>query len=197
MTGVGPQTVLRSARLVLRPFRADDAPRVQVLVDDPDIARNTLTIPHPYPQGMAAKWIEGHAQSWDERRNAVWAVCLERDEVVGAAGLRFDSAHRPAELGYWIAREHWGRGIATEAVRALVEHAFDDLGLERLFAAHFPWNPASGRVLEKAGMLREGVLRGHVWKDGRAVDNVLYGLTRSDRAGGADGRRLVGTTERG
>ena len=85
-------------------------------------------------------------------------------------------------VGWRSAREHWGRGIATEAVRVLLEHAFDDLGLERLFAHHFPWNPASGRVLEKAGLRREGVLRGHVQKDGRAVDNVLYGLARADRA---------------
>lgn len=179
---VNAQAVLRTERLVLRPFGAEDAPRVQVLVDDPDIARNTLTIPHPYPAGMAATWISGHAGAWEEGRAGVWAVCLaDGGALVGAAGLHLERAHRRAEIGYWVAREHWGRGIATEAVRALVDHAFDELELERLFAHHFPWNPASGRVMEKAGMRREGVLRGHVWKDGRPEDNVLYGLARADR----------------
>lgn len=179
--GERPQAVLRSARLVLRPFRPEDAPRVQLLIDDPDIARNTLTIPHPYPEGMAAAWIDGHARKWAAGQAGVWAVCLAGGELVGAAGLRLEPAHRRAELGYWIAREHWGRGLATEAVRLLVDHAFDELGLARVFAHHFPWNPASGRVLEKAGLVREGVLRANVQKDGRAVDNVLYGLAREDR----------------
>lgn len=177
----GRQAELRTQRLWLRPFRDTDAPRVQVLIDDPDIARNTLTIPHPYPEGLAARWIAGHAEAWAARSKAVWAVCLADGDLVGAAGLHLEPAHRRAELGYWIARAHWGRGIASEAVRALVAHAFDDLGLERVFAHHFPWNPASGRVLEKAGLRREGLLRGHVQKDGRAVDNVLFGLARAER----------------
>lgn len=178
------QAELRTARLWLRPFRAADAPRVSALIDDPDIARNTLTIPHPYPPGLAETWIAGHAQAWREARRGVWAVCWTNAELVGAAGLHLEPAHRRAELGYWIARAHWGRGIATEAVRALVEHAFDDLALERVYAQHFTWNPASGRVLEKAGLRREGLLRGHVQKDGVAVDNVLYGLARADRRAG-------------
>lgn len=107
---------------------------------------------------------------------------------MGAAGLKLDAAHKRGELGYWIARAHWGRGIASEAVRALVDHAFDVLALERVFAHHFLWNPASGRVLEKAGLRREGLLRGHVQKDGVAVDNVLYGLARADRGRGQMGR---------
>ena len=183
---MGPQPILRTARLVLRPFRPEDAPRVQVLIDDPDIARNTLTIPYPYPQGMAAKWIEGHEPAWRAGTNAVWAVCLAEGELIGAAGLRLEATHRRAEVGYWIAREHWGSGYATESVRALLDHAFDELALERVFAHHFLWNPASGRVMEKAGMRREGLLRSNVQKDGRAADNVLYGLARCDREPRAD-----------
>ena len=178
---VTEQAELRTARLWLRPFRAEDAPRVSALIDDPDIARNTLTIPHPYPPGLAEQWIGTRAEEWAAGRKGVWAVCLAGGELLGAAGLHLEPAHRRAELGYWIGRVHWGRGFATEAVRALVDHAFDDLGLERVFAQHFSWNAASGRVLAKAGLKREGLLRGHVQKDGRAVDNVLYGLARADR----------------
>jgi len=184
---VTEQAVLRTARLVLRPFRSADAERVRSLIDDPEIARNTLTIPHPYPAGLAEQWISTHAPDWSSGRKGVWAVCLADGELVGACGLHFEPAHKRAELGYWIARGHWGRGIATEAVRALVEHAFDDLALERVYAHHFTWNPASGRVLEKAGLRREGLLRAYVQKDGRAEDNVLYGLARADRPEAAPG----------
>jgi ribosomal-protein-alanine N-acetyltransferase len=178
---VQDQAELRTTRLHLRPFRADDAARVHVLIDDAGIARNTLTIPHPYPPGLAERWIAGHADEWASGRKGTWALCLTDGELVGAAGLYLELTHRRAELGYWIARTHWGRGLATEAVLALVDHAFDDLALERVFAHHLPWNPASGRVLTKAGLRREGLLRGHVQKDGRATDTVLYGLTLADR----------------
>lgn len=181
--GVDAQPELRTARLCLRPFRPEDAPRVSALIDDPEIARNTLTIPHPYPGGLAERWIAGRAEEWAAGRKAVWAVCVADGELLGALGLHLEPAHRRAELGYWIGREHWGRGYATEAVRAVVDLAFDELGLERVFAHHFAWNPASGRVLEKAGLKREGLLRSHVQKDGRAVDDVLYGLARADRTG--------------
>jgi len=183
VSALPPQAELASARLRLRPFQAADAARVQVLIDDPEIAGNTLTIPHPYPAGLAERWIAGHADDWAAGRKGVWAVCLAEGELIGAAGLHLEPAHKRAELGYWIARAHWGHGFATEAVRLLVEHAFDTLALERVFAHHFPWNPASGRVLEKAGLRREGLLRAHVQKDGCAADNVLYGLARADRPG--------------
>ena len=81
---------------------------------------------------------------------------------------------RTATFGYWLGQAHWGKGIATAAARALKEHALAGEHLKRLEAAVFEWNPASMRVLEKAGFVREGVLRKSVFKDGQLIDQVMY-----------------------
>ena len=142
---------------------------------------NTLTIPYPYPAGEAERWIARHAEGWEQGRRATFAVCLgEGGELCGAVGLGIERAHAGGELGYWIARSHWSRGLASEAARAVIEFAFGPLDLQRVYAAHFTWNPASGRVLEKCGMQREGLMRGHVQKLGQPTDEVLYGILRGD-----------------
>lgn len=174
-----PLPILRSPRLVLRPFEAADAPRVQRLLNDEDVAKQTLTIPHPYPEGAAAAWIAKHDEWLAAGKQAIWAITREGD-VVGALGLRIVATHHRAEAGYWVAREAWGQGVASEALRAVIAHGFDVMGLHRIEAHHYPENPASGRVMEKAGMTREGHLRGVVFRDGVPRDNVAYGILRSD-----------------
>jgi RimJ/RimL family protein N-acetyltransferase len=178
-----PPTTLRTARLVLRPFAPSDAADIQRLANDVDVARNTLTIPHPYPDGAAETWIATLQTRRAEGTGEVFAICgAQRGELLGAIGLQIERAQRRAELGYWIGRDARGQGIASEAARAVLEHAFTALDLERVFASHFPWNPASARVMEKAGMLREGILRGHALKNGERVDLHFWGLLREEHA---------------
>lgn len=171
--------ILRSTRLLLRPFAADDAARVQMLLDDEEVAKQTLSIPHPYPAGAAAQWIAKHEEWLAAGTQAIWAITLD-GRLVGAMGLRIVAAHHRAEAGYWVAREAWGQGIASEALRAVIAHGFDAMGLHRIEAHHYPENPASGRVMEKAGMTREGHLRGVVFREGVPRDNVVYGILRGD-----------------
>jgi len=86
-----------------------------------------------------------------------------------------DDVHRfTAELGYWLAEPFWGNGIMTDAVRALSEYAFKELGIQRIFAEPYTTNAASARVLEKSGFSLEGVIRAAVFKDGRMLDQYLY-----------------------
>ena len=101
--------------------------------------------------------------------------------VVGADDLDVGTTHR-ANLGYWLARPYWGRGLMTEAVRRYVRYALERLEVVRLTAEVFPWNEASARVLEKVGFRREGRLRRHREKDGALVDVLYYGLLREDVA---------------
>ena len=152
---------LRTERLVLRAFSADDAPTVQRLAGDREVASTTLTIPHPYEDGMA--------------------VTTETDGLVGAVGLHLKLEHLRAELGYWIGVPFWNRGYATEAAEAVMRFGFDELGLNRIQAGHFARNPASGRVMEKLGMTLEAVRREHVLKDDELEDLVLYAVLESDR----------------
>jgi RimJ/RimL family protein N-acetyltransferase len=100
---------------------------------------------------------------------------------VGGIGLHaFDDVYRhSAELGYWVAVAHWGRGFATEAVRAVVAHGFDDLGFERIQAGVYAWNEASSRVLVKSGFEFEGRLKRHAFKDGQYVDELMYARLRN------------------
>lgn len=171
------QPTIETDRLRLRPFTPADAPTVKRLAGEREIAATTINIPYPYEDGMAESWIAGHADLWQRGAGVVCAVeTREHCRLVGASGLRIEADHRRAELGYWVGRQWWGRGYATEAARALVAFAFDRLGLQRIFARHFASNPASGRVLQKIGMRREGVLRRHVIKWGRFEDLVMCGL---------------------
>ena len=92
--------------------------------------------------------------------------------------LQEDVYRRSAEIGYWLGESFWGRGIVTAAVRTVTRFAFDTFDLVRIFAFVFAWNHASGRVLEKAGYLREGVMRQSVFKEGQMIDAFLYAITR-------------------
>jgi RimJ/RimL family protein N-acetyltransferase len=175
------QPELTTRRLVIRPFLITDADAVSTLAGDEAVARNTLNIPHPYEREHAEDWIAGHRGQYDRREAVTYAVTRREDgALVGAVGLILDTENDSAELGYWIGREHWGRGFATEAARAVVAWAFESLALHRIHASHFPRNPASGRVLEKLGMTHEGRLREHVKKWGEYLDLERFGVLRSE-----------------
>ena len=175
-----PIPTLTTPRLTLRAFTLEDAPRVQRLAGDVEVATTTLTIPHPYEDGVAEDWIGTHAERWASARHLTLAITTEKDGLVGAVGLQQRSPHRRAELGYWIARDFWGRGYATEAAGAVVAYGFRELGLNKIDAHYLARNPASGRVMEKVGMSREGVLRQHIVKWEEPEDVIMYGILASD-----------------
>ncbi len=178
-----PQPVLRTSNLVLRPFNTQGDPEmVQQILQCREIAANTRTIPHPYPEGAALKWIETHAETWQHGKGVVYAICQSGNpEIpVGAVGLLVDEAHEHAELGYWIAESAWGQGICTEAAARMLDFGFHHMGLHRIHAHHLGRNPASGRVMEKIGMQREGTLRHHVKKWGVFEDAICYGVLAED-----------------
>lgn len=171
------QPTIPTTRLLLRPFQRDDAPAVQRLAGEREIAATTMNVPHPYEDGVAEAWIATHPDLWERGIGMVCAIQRrEPAELVGAVGLMIELEQRRAELGYWVGKPWWGNGYATEAARALVGHAFERLGLARVFARHFASNPASGRVMQKIGMRHEGVLRRHIIKWGRFEDLVVYGV---------------------
>jgi [ribosomal protein S5]-alanine N-acetyltransferase len=176
-----PRPTLTTPRLILRPFALTDAGRVQELAGHRAIADTTLNIPHPYPAGAAEQWIATHQPQFDEGKLCNFAI-VERatGELVGAIGLGISPRDENAELGYWIGQPYWGRGYCTEAAGAVVEYGFRELKLHRIHSRHFQRNPASGRVMQKIGMTREGVQRQHVKKWDRFEDLVTYGLLRDE-----------------
>jgi len=172
---------LVSARLHLRPFADRDAASVFQWAGDARVADTTALIPHPYPKGAAEAWIATHEAAWELGRGLTLAVSLRASsELIGAIGLTISPEHQRGELGYWIGVPYWGQGYATEAARLLVDHAFGAIELHRVFAHHFVRNPASGRVLEKIGMTREGCQRQAFRKHGRYEDLACYGILRGE-----------------
>ena len=144
--------VLETERLVLRAPRLEDAKAVAQLANDRRIAENTARIPHPYSLADAEKFIASVNRDDDEM-----AFLITREKaVLGAVGISV-SEREPPEVGYWLGVPFWGHGYATEAVRAVIDHAFADLDFEVLGAGARVTNPASRRVLEKCGFQWTGV----------------------------------------
>jgi RimJ/RimL family protein N-acetyltransferase len=144
--------VLETARLVLRAPRLGDAKAIATLANDRHIAENTARIPHPYKLSDAKDWIGGANKSPDEEH---YAITLPDGTLIGACGIELrDGA---PSLGYWLGQAFWRKGYATEAVRALIDHAFSDLEHDELHASARVTNPASRHVLEKCGFQWTGV----------------------------------------
>ena len=176
IAAAGP--VLRTPRLILRRHRAADADAVRAAVSRFEVSRYTMSIPHPYPPGAEHAFIERTARAFVEGGWQAYAIELAAtSQVIGAIGIRAETHYAAvAEVGYHIAVEHWGRGYASEALEALIDHAFTSMPLQKLHARWYTVNGASGRVLEKAGFKPEGVLRQHFGRWDQIFDVACVGL---------------------
>lgn len=172
---------ITTRRLRLRLFEITDAQNVQLLCNNEKICRNTLFIPYPYTIEHALDWMKAHRDNFSADKGYEFAITDKATGALyGAIGLSHDQRYQNGELGYWIGEAFWGKGIATEAGKALVAFAFKEKNFHKVYARHFGSNPASGRVIEKIGMTREGLLRDHVRKDDRYEDMLYYGILRSE-----------------
>jgi [ribosomal protein S5]-alanine N-acetyltransferase len=162
----------------IRSWRAGDEDALVCHADDREVWINLRDrFPHPYTAADAHAWLRLVAETTPETN---FAIAVD-GEAIGGVGITLngDVHRRSAEIGYWLGKRFWGRGIATEVVRAMTDWAFARFDLCRLHAGVFEWNPASARVLEKAGYVLEGRLRRSVTKDGRTIDQFLYAVVRS------------------
>ncbi len=139
---------IEGSQFVLRPYRAGDEASLVRHANNRDIWRNLADMfPHPYTMESAKEWVQLNVNH--PIAHFSLAITID-DEVVGGIGVtaKDDVYSKTAEVGYWLSEDHWGRGIATEALGLIVEHAFNEFGLARLEAGVFAWNPKSGGVLE-------------------------------------------------
>ncbi len=158
-----PQPVLETARLRLRPFTDGDAGQVRLLAGDAAVARGSILIPHPYPPGLAERWIATHASQWQQGHGVYYAITQQSYGIlIGSISLHLEERRQASgaicytgTMGYWLGQLYWGAGLMTEAAQALLAFAFLELGIDRIEACHGADNPASGRVMEKCGLLFE------------------------------------------
>ncbi|MDX6770343.1 MAG: GNAT family protein [Elusimicrobiota bacterium] len=172
-------TTLSTRRLLLRPVVLADAPRFAACSRDPRVA---------VPVGIAAPWTLAQARArvrearalMRGRRLLAVSLFLRGDgRWVGSLNLRWPHPG-VGELGYYLLPEHWGRGYATEVVRFVVDLAFREHGAHRVQATAWVRNPASARVLLKAGLRKEGRLRGYLKRGDEVRDEFVFGVTRGD-----------------
>ncbi len=165
-------------RLTLRPYEFADVDDLVSVAADPEWAR-FLPIPQPYQRVHAQQFVAKQVLL-DRTAHCSWAICLD-GTLVGGINIRFSPEHSLGELGYSIRRDHWGQGLATEAVSAVVHNAFrgnPDLG--RIRAMADTRNTASQRVLAKCKFLHEGTLRQNRVMSGAPVDEAWFGILRSE-----------------
>jgi RimJ/RimL family protein N-acetyltransferase len=159
--------VLETVRLILRAPRLGDAKAIATLANDVRIAENTARIPHPYRKSDADDFILSANRGGD----TTFVITQRTGALLGACGLTQIDRH-PPEIGYWLGVKFWGKGYATEAVRAVIDHVFTDLDCEAIHSAARVTNPASRRVLEKCGFqwTGAGLLRIHALSSSAPID---------------------------
>lgn len=161
----------------MRPWRESDLDALVRLNDDPEIERNTSSVTLPYTREKGLEALAKFSRMASDGSGLTRAWCLSgSDEPVGGVGLILHAKDNNAELGYSTRRDHRKGGYTTEACAAMLEWAFGDLGLHRVFARHFTWNPASERVMDRLGMIQEGVQREHGRKGDTYVDMCCHAI---------------------
>lgn len=173
--------VLETPRLTLRPMTMRDAQDIYDYSCDKEVARHVLWDAHrsvadsrAYLRYIIRQYREGMPSSYG-------IVLKETGKLVGTIGFMWmNTENSTVEVGYSLAREHWNKGLMTEALRALIDMAFTCLKVHRIEAQHETSYPSSGRVMQKSGMRKEGTLRGRIYNKGKFVDVDLYAILRED-----------------
>ncbi len=171
-------TITVSDQFSLSPITWDDKPAyLEYLNQTAEFYANGVETPFPYTEADADRWIsftQIETLARDCRRS--WAIRDEGQQLVGGIGLSEIKQADKANVGYWLAKPLWGRGIVTSAVRTVCSFAFREYALRKIYARAYATNPASARVLSKAGFKHEGTLRQEFVRNGTTVDDLMFGL---------------------
>ena len=172
---------LETERLILRPFEDSDAPALMPIMNDPEVTANML-ISATFSEADIAESIRNRIESLEKRERYSLAVTLkEAGTLIGMCSLsRVSWEHMHGELVYGLGKAFWGKGYMTEAARRMVRFGFEELGLERISVGCFARNKASARIIEKLGFTPEGLARHAYCKDGEFLDELRFGMIRSD-----------------
>ncbi|MBL7888529.1 MAG: GNAT family N-acetyltransferase [Bacteroidia bacterium] len=162
---------------ILRPFNINDLESLVKYANNPNVAANlTNKFPHPYSREHGLNFIQNTMKNMPTN---VMAIVIN-DEVVGGIGIhpQDDIQRKNAELGYWLAEQHWGKGIISAAIPLMVEYGFKNFDVDRIFARPFGTNIASQKVLEKSGFKLEARFEKTLLKNGVLLDELVYAIRK-------------------
>ena len=170
-------------RLLLRPLEMTDAEAIYEYSRKPEVSRFLIFETHRSIEDTYT-FLRKALQWREEGTNLVFGITLrDSGKLIGACGLHhYEQDHKSMELGYVLDLPYWNQGFMTEAVTAVIANTFASTNLHRICAHHYPGNDASGRVMEKAGMRYEGMLRQRMFVKGEFRDTKLYAILRTDNA---------------
>jgi len=177
-----PYPILKTQRLILKLPTLEISKDLQILANDKEVTKNLSQLPCPYRLDDAKDFINRcDERFFKEDGEQNFGIFLkDSGELIGMCGLDISSKHDHATLGYWLGKEYWGNGYATEIAKRLVRYGFEELELHRIACGHFDRNPASGHVMKKAGFIHEGTRRGHFKKDDVYLDILDYGILKEE-----------------
>jgi [ribosomal protein S5]-alanine N-acetyltransferase len=181
------QSILETTRLILRPLSLEDAPSLQGMASVREIADTMISIPHPYPDGEAERYIRRQISELEAGHSLSFVIERKSEKIFsGIIEIRsIEREHSQAELSFWLVTEVWGQGYMSEALKPLLRFGFENLDLNRLYAYHMVRNLGSSKVLQKNGFTQEGVLRQRVRKWGVFEDVKIWAILRRDWQGEA------------
>ena len=175
---------LETERLILRKIQEDDAEDVFGYAKNPEVAKYTTWEAHKSLKDtkIYINWVIGRYKN-DETGD--WVIQLkETGKIIGSLGFaQLDLHNSCGSIGYALGKEYWGRGIATEAVKRLIQFGFEEMELNRIDAVHIPENEASGKVMQKSGMKYEGLIRQKLFAKGIFWDVKQYSITKDEWMG--------------
>lgn len=182
-----PFPILTTNRLILDQIKSTDIQDIVNYANNANITDNTRTMPHPYFEKDAIAWIDKASEGFNTGDLFMFAIRIkETAAFIGGIGLTLDIENNRAELGYWLAEPFWNKGYTTEAVQSIFKFGFKTLNLNKITAIYLTTNEASGKVMIKNGMIKEGELKDHDVKkdhsvsDGKYVSLFQYRMLKSE-----------------
>jgi [ribosomal protein S5]-alanine N-acetyltransferase len=172
---------LITKRLRLRRIQLEDVSSLIKYANNKNISDQILNIPFPYGEEDAIHRFNFIVEGFKNKERYVFAITFkDENELIGETGLHLDKNNNSAQFGYWIAEPFWNNGIASEAVAAILQFGFEKLHLNKIYATHFPENKASGKVMLKNKMIREGELKDHYKVNDDYKSVIQYRLTKEE-----------------
>ncbi len=171
--------ILETDRLILSEITSYDIPTIVEYLQEKVISENTSTIPYPYTEEHAKFWVNLCKDAFENEQAYSFAIRNKNNSFLGAIGIH-NRENNKAEIGYWVGLPNWNKGYATEALKSILNFGISNLGLDEIYGDVYPHNPASGIVLEKAGMTKQGILKDHVKKGEDSFDLIRYSILKEN-----------------